>query len=43
MIPACVIHKIREKFPSPDGVYVGFKDNGNADDSEMGFAWVAEC
>ena len=37
-IPACVINKIREEFPEPDGIYVGFKDGKQT--SEIDFSWV---
>ena len=41
VIPACVVSKIREQFPSSDGVYVGFK--GDSEVVEMDdFAWVAD-
>uniref|UniRef100_A0A8C5PJ99 P2X purinoceptor 7-like n=1 Tax=Leptobrachium leishanense TaxID=445787 RepID=A0A8C5PJ99_9ANUR len=30
-IPSCVVHHIREAFPSPDNIYLGFID-ANADD-----------
>ena len=39
IIPACVIKRIREDFPSPDGFYTGFKE-GSKEVSETENAWV---
>lgn len=41
-IPSCVLNKIRETFPAPDAVYVGFSDNGDQR-SEVDFSWVFRC
>ena len=41
-IPACVIRRIREQFPAPDGMYVGYKDDGDIC-SEIDFSWVFQC
>ena len=38
VIPACVVKKIRERYPSEVGEYTGFKDGEEL--PEMSFAWV---
>ena len=40
IIPACVVKKIREEYPSADGSYTGFQENSEV--SETKCSWVAE-
>lgn len=35
VIPACVVAFIRDRWPSPDGNYVGFQDSDNHDNDEL--------
>ena len=42
IIPACVVKRIRETFPDPDGVYVNFSgddEGASAAISEVNSAW----
>ena len=40
VIPACVVSRIREEFPSEDGEYTGYLEGAAV--SEMDFSWVGE-
>ena len=40
MIPSCVVNVIREKYPSENDQYTGFKDDVEA--SEIDFSWVGD-
>ena len=38
VIPSCVISKIRERYPSEDGIYTGFKEGSEI--AEMDVPWL---
>ena len=40
IIPACVVSKIRETYPSKDGIYTGFKEGDMV--SETRCSWVGD-
>eukprot|EP00118_Oscarella_pearsei_P001924 m.312083 g.312083 ORF g.312083 m.312083 type:complete len:137 (+) comp209694_c0_seq1:266-676(+) len=47
ILPACVVTRIREEFPAPDGLYVGFLESTNdgmdntGQEEELGLQWPA--
>ena len=38
VIPSCVVSKIREIFPAPDGIYTGFKEEDAVNEIEI--TWI---
>ena len=40
MVPACVVSKIREIYPSSDGTYTGYKED--VEIPEMALTWEGD-